>query len=214
MKTIQRYGRTIIYSILALVSVVILVMAIRGVAEPLDTYQVGWNKIRSAAKEDAGTFAAVIALDANAGNFASKPAASFRIRPSGTNNSVSYSPGGAWMFTFFGSDAADETFSFDLIGWSASNGMAQVICEGSGILGTQDVVIEPDGTAAGNCYWADTISLDETTKWPSVGVYNSGDNEVAVLAVDLAGLEYIKFVIYDANGGAEASTVGVYGRRY
>lgn len=214
MKTIKRYGITIFGSILALALIAILLMAINSNAEPLDTYQTGWNKIRAAAKEDAGTFAETIALDSNEGDFAHKESTAFRIRATERKGSMYYSYGGAWVFTFFGSDAANDTFSFNLVGWSATNGMVQVICEGSGVLGSQDVVKEPDGTTAPGKYWADTITLDETTKWPSVGVYNSGDNEVAMLAVDLTGLEYIDFIIYDANGTAEASTIGVYGRRY
>jgi len=65
-------------------------------------------------------------------------------------------------------------------------------------------------------FWADTINLDETTKWPSVAVYNSADNEMAFIVVDTIGLEWIQFVIYDADAatGEEAGDLTVYGRRF
>jgi len=47
-------------------------------------------------------------------------------------------------------------------------------------------------------------------------VINNADNEVANLVVDLTGLEWIQFVIYDADAetGEEAGNISVYGRRY
>lgn len=79
-------------------------------------------------------------------------------------------------------------------------------------------------------FWADTIVVTALTKWSAAGiadantntmsnnitVLNSADNEVAVLVVDLAGLEYIQFVIYDADGAnsEEAGDLRVYGRPF
>jgi len=81
--------------------------------------------------------------------------------------------------------------------------------------------------------WADTITLDEITKWSgaladpnttygydkmagNITVLNDSDNQVALLVVDLAGLEYIHFVFYDCDGetGEEAGDIRVYGRPY
>ena len=64
--------------------------------------------------------------------------------------------------------------------------------------------------------WADTINLDETTKWPGVSVFNSGDNEIAMLRVDTTGLEWIQLVVYDADAatGEQAGDIACYGRRY
>lgn len=184
-------------------------------AEPIDTYHTGWSAIKAPGAEDGASFGAVYDLDANGGDFASMGSDAFRIAARGGGPGAPYSQGAAWMFAFCGTDAPNETFSFNLIGWARDNGMAQVLCEGDGVLGTQDVVIYPGGSAATNAFWADTLNLDELTKWPEIGRYNyGGDNEVALLLVDMAGIEYIDFVFYDAAGGAECSTIGVYGRRY
>jgi len=79
-------------------------------------------------------------------------------------------------------------------------------------------------------FWADTIVVTALTKWSAAGtanantdtmgnniaVLNSADNEVAVLVVDLAGLEYIQFVLFDCDGATseQAGALRVYGRPY
>lgn len=71
-------------------------------------------------------------------------------------------------------------------------------------------------------FWADTLTIDEKTKWPRDGdannifIYNSTDDEVAFIVVETTGLEWIQFVIYgaDAATGEEAGDLTVYGRRY
>ncbi len=207
-----------------LITIAILLMAV-GItnqvlrvakAEPIDTYHSSWHRVEDSASEDAADFATSLPLDANEGDWANKTSEAFRIRSEQAGARYEgYSPGAAWMFAFYGTDAADETFSFTMVGWAKTNGFAQIICEGDGLLGSQDVVIEPNGDSIDNGFWADTISLDETSKWPSVGVYNaSGNDEVAILLVDMTGLEWVDFVTYDVAGSAEASTLGVYGRRY
>jgi len=186
-------------------------------AEPIDTYHSSWHLVRAVAAEDAADFATALALATSKGDFANKPAGAFQIpsRSAGmSRRGEGYSPGTKWMFAICGTDAADETFSFNVVGWAKTNGMAQIICEGNGVLGTQDVVIYPGGSTATNGFWADTITLDETTKWPSVAACNSGDNEVAIIVIETTGLEWIQFIVYDAGGGAEAASIGVYGRRY
>jgi len=98
-------------------------------------------------------------------------------------------------------------------------------------------------TTAANCsdatvqinpsFWADTITLDQVTKWSgavadpntdngyyqmtgNIAVLNSGDNEVALLVIDLSGLEYVQFVFYECDGetNEEAGALKVYGRPY
>jgi len=82
-------------------------------------------------------------------------------------------------------------------------------------------------------FWADTIVITSLLKWSgsiadpntvtgysktdgTLAVLNSADNEVAVLVVDLAGLEYIQFVLYDCDGAnsEEAGDLRVYGRPF
>jgi len=210
----KKYEKTIAV-FAAFILVISLYIVIKANAAPIDTYHESWVRIKDSAAEDGSTFAATLALDSNEGNFANILTGCYRVRTLRDNiRETPHSNGGAWVFAFYGTDAENETFSFTLVGWARDNGMAQVICEGDGILGSQDVVIEPNGDAITNGFWADTINLDETTKWPSVAVYNSGDNQVANLVVDLTGLEWVNLVTYDVGGGAEASSIGVYGRNY
>lgn len=67
-------------------------------------------------------------------------------------------------------------------------------------------------------FWADVINLDETTKWPSVAVYNSeaGSGQMAFILIDMTGLEWIQFVVYaaDAATNEEAGNITIYGRPY
>ena len=202
-----------------------------AVAEPLDTYHQGWNLVRETAAEDGANFAAVYNLSSNGGDFASKDSATvllggpFRIvsRSPSVGYGVATSPGSRWQFIISGGVEDNDTFSMNVVGWSKTNGPLQVICEGAGVIGTQDVVLHPhDGSSATGRWYADTITLDEVTKWPKaqgdlagVNVYNSGDNEIAILEVQTQGIEYIQFIFYDAaGGGTEATNITVYGRRY
>jgi hypothetical protein len=217
----------LIVTVLLIVILIMIMYPVSGplklaFAEPIDTYQSSWQRIEDSAVEDGADFETTLNIDANEGDWSNKTSEAFHIIANYGNLGARYSPGTQWMFAFFGSDADSDTFSFDLVGWASTNGFAQIICEGDGVLGAQDVVIEPNGDAAGHEYWADTINLDETTKWDQSGsdpnnitVINSGDNQVAILIINLRGIEWIDFVTYDCDGsGGEAATIGVYGRRY
>ena len=122
-----------------------------------------------------------------------------------------------WKFIICGGAANDDKFSFTVVGWSRTNGPLQVLVHGDGIIGTQDVVLYPDDSAtATNAWWVDTINLDATDKWRIINVYNSGNNEICELVIDLAGIEWVQFVVYDADDEAEgeADPITVYGRPY
>ena len=199
-----------------------LVWANLLIAEPIDQYHSSWHEVRAAATEDATDFATALALATSKGDFANKPAGAFQIpsRYKVAGRGEGYSQGTRWMFAVCGGPTENDTFSFNLVGWAKGNGMAQVICEGNGVLGTQDVVVYPGGAAA-TAWWVDTLAIDETTKWPrdgdaaNVQIYNSGDNEVALLVVETTGLEWIQFIVYAADGsGTEMTDTAVYGRRY
>jgi hypothetical protein len=326
MKTVTGKIVVSLVLVLFLVGVVLFFTIQRPTkAEPTDRHQSSWKLIRETADEDGATFAAVYDLTGvgtTDGDFASMDSSTvanggpYQIRSTGGSGrppSEGISAGTTWMFAICGEDYndVDDTFSFNLVGWSKTNGMLQVICEGDGVLGTQAVGIYPDSgdalgalisetsvgythatetfvvtnagftnaevgmmarvtgtgftneiadittvtdvntivcditTSAANCtdatvqinpaFWADTINLDETTKWSgaqadpnglygysrmpgTIAVINSGDNEVACLVVDLTGIEYIQFVFYDCDGyggtAAEAGNMTVYGRPY
>lgn len=322
MKQIMRIGRVILPILLVLfVMAAILLFEMRAKAEPLDTYHSSWHLVRETADEDGSDFLAVYNLPIH-GNFANKDSSSvanggpFKIPSVDTGIDYRhYSPGSKWMFAICGENFnnVDDTFSFNLIGWSKTNGMLQVIAEGDGVLGTQGVIAYPDDSAdavGATCsetsvaydhtagaeekyftvtnegfdgaiagmqayvsgtnitegyyqvlvvtdtnnisidvtatddntdstvqinpaFWADTINLDETTKWGgaladpnsiygyyrmpgTIAVINSGDNEVASLVVELTGIEWIQFVLYDCDAATseQAGNLTIYGRRY
>lgn len=186
-------------------------------AVPLDTYHSSWHLIRDTAAEDGATFAAGLDLAGAEGDFGNKPSGAFHIRVDSSGGGYEgYSPGGAWMFAFAGTDTINDTFSYTMVTWAKTNGMAQVAGHGDGILGSQDVVLYPhDGSTATNGFWADTVNMDALTSWPEIGTYNSGNNEVGLLVADMTGVEWVQFFIYDAGGAAsECTDITVYGRRY
>lgn len=313
MKKFMRFGRITVAVILLLVLVVSISMAFLlpkiSRAEPLDTYHSSWHLVRETADEDGTTFVAVYNLT-TAGNFANKDSSTvadggpFRIRSFKVGQGKEgHSPGSKWMFAVCGKNYnnVDDTFSFNIIGWSKTNGMLQNIAEGAGVLGTQAVIVYPDGgdavgelvsetgvsyddaggvqdnyftvtnegfdgvvagmlayvtgtnitsgyyqvtvvtdtnnvkiavTATNDntdstvqinpAFWADTLTIDEKTKWPRDGdannifIYNSSDNEVCFIVIETDGLEWVQWIIYDADAatGEEAGDLTVYGRRY
>lgn len=189
-------------------------------AEPADSYQGEWHLIRDTSGEDAATFELALALDGSEGDFANLPSDVFTI-PDFDNKTIipgqSISPGVAWLFALCGTDTANDTFSYAVVGWASRNGMAQVMAQGDSVLGSQDVVLYPDdGATATAAFWSDTNNIDDKTLWPSINSYNNGNNQVGIIAVDLTGIKYVKVYIWDADGvtGIEAVDVTVYGRRY
>lgn len=191
---------------------------------PLYTHHSKWQEVRAEGDEDGANFAAVFDITATGdeGDFASKRTTAFRIpsRLYANQYEEGISRGGAWAFIIGGGDDSTpdgETFSFDIIGYHKTNGPLQKIVIGDGILGTQAVVTLPSGTApaTANATWADTINLDATTVWPGLVVYNSGNNNAAMLVFDTTGLEFIEFIIYDADGATtQAGSLSVWGRPY
>lgn len=310
MKKLMRWGKVSFLVALLLAGVCLMSISVSSPskAAPVDSYHSSWHLVRETADEDGATFAAVYALAGIESNFANKDSSSvllggpFRIPSIGpTGPHEGWSAGQTWEFMFCGENRnnVDDTFSFNAVGWNKLNGPLQIICEGNCVLGTQSVVVFPDGgdalgpliSATAVTYdhsggaedqyfsqtdigvgvvvgmqayvtgtnitsgfsqvtvvtdddnikitvtasddttdatvqiapsmWADSITLDETTKWPKfqgnlagTNVYNSGDNEIAILQIQNPP-EWLQFVIYDADGATaeEAGNITVYGRR-
>lgn len=228
----SRKGWSLIAAIFLVIAVIfgpyLWVKVKEAKADTLETHHSSWSLVRETATEDGATFAAVYDLAGAEGDFASKDSSTmvsggpFHITAVGKNRDApeGYSPGAAWVFAIAAGAFNDDTFSFTMVGWAKINGPAQVICEGDGIVGTQDVVLYPDDGAAAtdpNIFWADTINIDTSTDWPgNIGVFNSGNNRLCFIAMDLTGLEWIQFVFYDAASGqaGEADPITVFGRRY
>lgn len=142
-----------------------------------------------------------------AGNFAAKPASAipFTTRgQQGTQNTIA--------LAFSGGDTANDTFSWRIYGWRMSNGPAELIANGTGILGTQQVVIYPQGGATTNKFWADSLSVTTDYWMRTVAEQTVGGNSVAKLMFDFLGYEWIYVEITDADGatGIQAGDITVY----
>lgn len=166
------------------------------------TFKAGYDKLRTEANEDASL------LDlATSGSFADKPAGAKKIgRDLNTKaNAVSLS--------FMAGSAQDKTFGWRLYGWRHANGPATLIAYGTGLTGSQAVGAYPDtGQTATNIYWADTIAITSSCWLKTVSAINVGNNNVAQLAFDLCGYEYLYCQITAADGvtGDEAGDVSVW----
>lgn len=225
----MRYGRVAITVLLILgIGIFASILVRSAVGDPPDVYQQGFQLVRETATEDAADFATTYALATAEGDFAGKDSLSvllggpFRLKSQRSDLGQYQSIGTRWQFIICGGLAENDTFSYSLVGWAADNGPLQVICEGTGIIGTQDVVLYPDDNAtATDIWWADTIVVTATTKWTKaeggangVSAFNAGANQIAVLQLYPQGLEWIQFVFHACDGsGTEASNLTVYGRR-
>jgi hypothetical protein len=204
-----------------------------SLAEPLDTYHQGWSLVRETANEDGANFAAVYDLTGGAGtsNFAGKDSSSvlnggpFHIRPTGFP--VPVSPGSRWQFVICGEarNGADDTFSFDVVGWAAGNGMLQKIVEGDGVLGTQTVVTYPDdgADAVGATVGVTGVTFDLAggslaKLFTDTSDTGSFDGAVVGMMAYVTGTN-ITDGIYDVNGvtdaiayAGKAETTGIFAR--
>ena len=167
------------------------------------TYQSPLAVLRAEADEDAATLAACLDLT-TLGNFANKPTTAVSLHSSAP---VSYANG--IEIYFCGGTAADETFSWALYLWRSTNGPARLVAYGTGTLGTQAVIIYPQGGAATNKFWADTLTVTWTCM--NFSVSTGAVNSVATLQGDARGYQYVDVKIYNANdAGAEAGDITAY----
>jgi len=173
-------------------------------ANPVSTVVADYRLLRSPAVEDDSIEIAI----ATEGDFAQKPSGAVkipRVRGDTEANSI--------QIIIAGEDTANETFSWKLWAWKSKNGPAEVIADGTGILGTQDVVKYPDTGLAVTAatLWADTIAITNNVFVKTWRVADSGNNRVAKLVGDLAGYEWIYLEITDANDATtEAGMVSAY----
>ena len=143
------------------------------------------------------------------GNFANKPD---KAVPWKTADARSGHGGNGPEITFTGGNAADDTFTYKLYGWRTGTGAARLIASGVGTLGTQAVVIYPQGGAATSKFWADTLTVTQTWNLTVRSSDTAGSNGIAALTFDATGFEWFWVEITDADGvtGTEAGDVTVY----
>lgn len=186
--------------ILLLVS---LVFTLGAGWQALDTAHFQYYLLRTEANEDASTIDLT-----TSGNFANKPSAAERL---GTRDDGTGHGGNAIELIFCGGDAADDTFTYTVYAWRRGNGPARMVATGTGTLGTQAVVVYPQGGTATSKFWADTLSVTHRWLTTVASTDTAGNNEVASLVFDMCGYEWIYTEITNADGtGTEAQSVSVY----
>ncbi len=179
----------------------------------LDTIVSPYNVLRAEAIEDASTVAGLIDLTTQ-GDFANR---STELSPIDIITEGNKLPGvtrkNKIQIIICGGDAANDTFDYGLYGWRHLNGPAEFMASGSGILGTQAVIIYPQGGAATSKFWADKLTV--TSRWLGGKVRStdiSGNNEVAKLFFDFYGYRYLAIGFADCDGttGIQAGDLTAY----
>ncbi len=121
-------------------------------------------------------------------------------------------------FSFSGSSAAGKTFTYDIITWSPKNGPAKHSVNGTGTLGTQQVVKFPhNGEAATSRFWADTLTVEWENHPKEVESTDTiGHNSMAEVWFDGTGIRYVFIQISNADGstGTEAGDIAVFYRYF
>ena len=180
-------------------------------SEILKTYNSNLKTLRDMANQDASPLAIT-----TAGNYAGKPASAVSV-----NSDDDESLANGVQIQIFGGDAADDNFTWLLYGWRKDNGIATLICSGTGILGTMQVVTYPNkvgtgasegkGDTATSKFWADTLVITTNSFVKTWAVTDSGTNRAAILSGDLAGFTDLYLEIQDADGtSTEAEDVGAF----
>jgi len=113
-----------------------------------------------------------------AGNFANMPSGAFefatdQLGHGGTTNNAGFSICGT------GGDGA--TIPWNYYSWRKDNGACVLVASGTATLGTQGVIIFPEGGAATGYTWADTITITNTARYtlmPMVVPVDQANNSV------------------------------------
>ncbi len=188
--------------ILVIVGVAFLYAGVTVVKQ--STLTARYSLLRTEANEDASP----IDVSSSEGDFASKPAAAI-LMPTYQQSSEA----NAVEIIIAGASADGDTFSWKLWAWRHGNGPAALICEGTGVIGTQDVVNYPDSGATATSRWyADTLTIT-TAGFPKAWTVADagGSGRAAKLFGDLYGYSWVFMEITNADGtGVEAESVSVY----
>ena len=104
---------------------------------------------------------------------------------------------------FFGSDAANEDFTYILYGRHRMNGPIVNLLAGAVVLGTRACAKHPiTGTALTDHKWADQISVTTGTMDEEDVIQNNGDNnEMAAITFPLQGIVDL-YLELDLDGGS------------
>ena len=120
-------------------------------------------------------------------------------------------------------DPADgDTFGLDVVGYRNSLAgpplLIATVAADAGIIGTLPVDYKPatPGEALTDCYWADTMVLTFSDWIGEPTIFDSGNNRLAMLDVDLCGGRYLLFNRHGVNGAeaGEAPAICILGWVY
>ncbi len=187
----------------------------------LTTLSVPLHVARNEAEENGAAGAPAIFVLATEGDFAQKPTTALDLATKDLLTPKIAQPLGeleqnGLAFSFTGGSAADKTFTYDIYVWANMNGPAKQIINGTGILGTQQVVIYPhSGTAATAKFWADTLAVTWENHLKEVEATDTiGHNTISEVWFDATGMRYVFIQISDADGstGTEAGDIAVFYR--
>lgn len=189
-------------------------------AQGLATPQTGWRELLALGVEDS---AATISTFGNYNFRDTVPQAGiidlYEEFGNGWNSLVL----GVYAGPSGGQDPADgDTFGLDVIGYRNSLAgpplLIATVAAGAGIIGTLSADYKPatPGEALTNCYWADTAVLT-FSDWPGEPkIFDSGNDRVALLDIDMCGSRYILFNRHGVDGAVagEAPAICILGWTY
>ncbi len=180
--------------------------------------------VRNEANENGASGAPAIFVLATEGDFAQKPSTALDLQKKDLFSPRDVAPIAETLqnglaFSFMGSSAANKTFTYDIFTWGNENSPARHIVNGTGILGTQQVIIYPHNNIATTTdrFWADTLAIS-WENWPKEveSTDTDGHNTVAEVWLDGTGSRYWFVQISDADGstGTEAGDISVFYRYF
>lgn len=140
-----------------------------------------------------------------AGDFASMPAGVFRFATDqmGHGSTVINT-----SFSICGTGGENTTIPWNYYSWRKSNGACVLVASGTATLGTQAVVIFPEGGTATGYTWADTITVtSQYTLAPMVAPEDQANNSICKTGRRNWGDEY---GFFEWVTGGTATAVKVY----
>ncbi len=158
---------------------------------------------------------------ATKGDFANKPAGTIdildvsRLNPvTETAKDVSIHPiskVNGIVFNFAGGNADDDAFTWKIFAWRNENGPATLAATGTGILGSQAVVVWPHnpGVPVSNRFWADTLVVTNDYWIKEIEATAVGSNSVSNVWFDAAAYRYF-YVEIPSSVGVMSSFFGYF----
>lgn len=95
------------------------------------------------------------------------------------------------VFYFGGGDTNNDAFTWTIFAWRNENGPAEIVADGTGILGSQAIVKYPhNGITATSKFWADTLAVSNDRWLKEVEATSVGGDSVSKVWLDAAGYRY------------------------